>query len=552
MPITSENEKKLNWFKKWSPAIILSFALAIILIDTTLLNVALSTIIKDLNTDIQKIQWVITAYSLTLAALTITGGRLGDLFGRKKMFITGAIVFAIGSFLASISTNVGMMIAGESIIEGIGAAMMMPATASLLISTYKGRDRGIAFGLWGGVAAASSAIGPILGGWLTTNYSWRWGFRINVLVAAILIAGSYFIKEYRDTEEKPSLDLLGVLLSFVGILGVVFGVIESTTYGWVKAKEVFYIAGDPLNFGNYSISIVSIIVGIIFMALFMLWEKRVESVGNTPLVSLKLFKNRQFTAGMTTTTIMSLAQTGLIFSIPVFLQSVRGLDAFHTGLAFLPMSIMALMIAPTAGFLSHKFSSKRLVQVGLFFNILAFIVLRASINVEANVFDLIPGFLLLGTATGLIMAQINNVTLSAVSIEQSGEASGVNNTMRQLGSTLGTAVIGAVLITAIGNNMKTGISESQVIPAPVKSVVAENVASQSSSVEFGGEIKINQNIPQNIVLEIKNISQEAVTKANKTALGYSVFIAIIAFISSFWLPRGNEKTNQSVAVKVKK
>ncbi len=188
--MTNKDINKPSFLRKWGPVFVLSLGLAIIIIDTTLLNVSLGNIIRDLKTDIQSLQWVITAYSLTLAALTITGGRLGDLFGRKKMFVLGAIIFAIGSFIASISTSVGMMIAGESIIEGIGAALMMPATASLLVSTYKGRDRAIAMGMWGGVAGAASAVGPILGGFLTSNYNWRWGFRINIFVAIVLVAAN--------------------------------------------------------------------------------------------------------------------------------------------------------------------------------------------------------------------------------------------------------------------------------------------------------------------------------------------------------------------------
>jgi len=227
--------------RKWTTLIVLSLALAIIIIDTTLLNVSLSSIIRDLHTDIQSIQWVISAYSLTLAALTITGGRLGDLFGRKRMFVLGAIIFAIGSFIASISQNVPQMIIGESIIEGIGAALMMPATSSLLIATFQGRERAIAFGIWGGIAAAAAALGPILGGYLATYYSWRWGFRINVVVALILFIGSFIIKDSRDLEEKPTIDWTGVLLSALGLVLFVFGIIESSQYG-------FWHATAPFNF----------------------------------------------------------------------------------------------------------------------------------------------------------------------------------------------------------------------------------------------------------------------------------------------------------------
>src|SRR5438132_12467585 len=193
-------ERRETPLRKWGNLLVLSLALAIIIIDTTRLNVSLSALIRELHTNLQSLQWVISAYSLTLAALTVTGGRKGDLFGRKRMFKLGAFVFAVGSFIASISRSVPVLLLGESIIEGIGAALMMPATASLLVSKYRGHDRAIAFGVWGGVAAAASAIGPILGGFFTTHYSWRWGFRINIFVCAALLIGSVLVEDTQPRE----------------------------------------------------------------------------------------------------------------------------------------------------------------------------------------------------------------------------------------------------------------------------------------------------------------------------------------------------------------
>jgi MFS family permease len=252
------------FIKKWGGLLVLSLALAIIIIDTTLLNVSLGPIIQDLNTDLTGIQWVITLYALVLASFTITGGRLGDLFGRRRMFIAGALIFALGSFLASISHGLPLMIAGEAIIEGFGAALMMPATASLLLANFKGRERAIAFGVWGGVAGAASAIGPILGGWLTSTYSWRWGFRINIFVAVLVLIGALlFLKESRDKKEKKQLDGWGIVLSSGGLLLLVFGIIESATYGWWKAKEIFTIGSYQIAmpFG-LSITPVSIFLGV--------------------------------------------------------------------------------------------------------------------------------------------------------------------------------------------------------------------------------------------------------------------------------------------------
>ena len=528
-----------SFFHKWGSLLVLSLALAIILIDATLLNVSLKAIIGDLHTDIQKIQWVITAYSLTLAALTITGGRLGDLFGRKRMFMFGAVLFGIGSFIASISTSVPMLIAGESIIEGVGAALMMPATASLLVSKFRGRDRALAFGVWGGVAGASTAIGPLLGGWLTTNYSWRWGFRINLVVVAVLLVGSVLIEECYDVEEKPTLDWLGVLLSSVGLFTLVFGIIESSTYGWWRANAPFSEFGLSWNLGGYSITPIAIALGAVVLVGFLSWERHVERAGRTPLVSLELFANRQFMSGAATTGVVAMGQSGLIFSIPVFLQAVRGADAFHTGLALVPSSIAAFIAAPAAAVLTQKFPAKRLIQFGLLLNVASYIILRQTLNVNTKPSDLIFGLVIQGMGLGIVLAQINNLTLSAVSVQEAGEASGVNNTFRQLGSTLGTAVIGALLIGAIGTGLASGIEASAAIPQQFKAQISGLVSKQSSAVEFGGGAQVPASVPENIKNEITRVSHESITAANRQALLVGIIIAFLGLFASTWLPSGH-------------
>lgn len=528
--------------RKWSMLVVLSLALAIIILDTTILNVALGSIIRDLHTDIQKIQWVITAYSLTLAALTITGGRLGDLFGRKRMFIVGAVLFAVGSFLASISTNVGMLIAGEAIVEGIGAALMMPATASLLVVNFHGRQRAVAFGVWGGIAGAAAALGPILGGYLTTHYNWRWGFRINLVVVVALIIGSVLIPESRDTKEKKELDFAGVLLSAVGLLSFVFGIIEASSYGWWKAKDIFIINGYSI-IPPWGLSIVPfcLAIGALILVFFGIYEYQREKAGHTPLVSMGLFKNTRFTAGASTTAVMALGQTGLIFSIPVFLQSVRGLDAYQTGLALLPMSLGLLIVAPLSAALSKKISPKFLINLGLLINVVAYLVLRKTMNIDTTSTDLIPGLALFGIGMGLVMSQINNLTLSAVAIQQAGEASGVNNTLRQVGATLGSAIIGTILIGTLGTHLVDGVNASTVIPEPMKPKIAEAVQSQTSNVEFGSGAQIEGNIPPEIHEEITRIGHAATVEANKESLLYGAGFATLGFLVSLLLPSAKKK-----------
>ncbi len=536
-PVCREDE---TFFQKWGSLLVLSLALAIILIDVTLLNVSLKAIIEDLDTDIQSVQWVITAYSLTLAALTITGGRLGDLYGRKRMFMFGAVLFGIGSFIASISQSVPQLIIGESIIEGVGAALMMPATASLLVSKFRGRDRAIAFGVWGGVAGASTAIGPLLGGWLTTNYSWRWGFRINLFVVAVLLIGSVLIDECFDTEEKRDLDWIGVFLSSSGLFALVFGIIESSTYGWVYAKKPWEAFGNTYELAGYSISLFAIAAGVILLTLFMLWERHVERAGRTPLVSLELFLNRQFTSGASTTAVVSMGQAGLIFSIPIFMQAVRGATAFETGLVLLPSSIAAFVAAPTGAVLSQRIPPKRIIQFGLVLNMISYLMLRQALTVDATGVDLIPGLVVQGIGLGVVLAQISNVTLSAVSVQQAGEASGVSNTFRQLGATLGTAIIGALILGSISTGLVDGLKASPVIPDQFKGQISSMVEEQSSAVEFGSGARLPGQVPQAIKDEITKVSHQAITDANDEALLWGAVIALFGLVASIWLPGGRD------------
>lgn len=530
---------------KWLPMIILSLALMIIVIDTTVLNVSLKTIVDDLDTTLQGIQWVITAYALTLAALTITGGRLGDLFGRKRMFVLGAIIFAVGSFITSISNSVGMMIIGESVIEGVGAALMLPATASLLVSNYKGRDRAIAFGLWGGVAGAASAIGPILGGFLTTDYSWRWAFRINIFVALALVVGAWFIAESRDRSMKRQLDFMGIILSAAGLLTFVYGIIESSSYGWWTATQPYNLFGHSFAPFGLSITPIAMLFGVLFLVAFAFWEHRTERRGRVPLVSLKLFKNTQFTSGTGTVALMSLGMTGMIFALPVFLQSVQNLSALETGLALLPLSITVLLVAPGSALLARYFTAKRLIQAGLLITVVASFVLRALLGPDATAASLAPGLILFGLGMGLVFAQASNLTLSAVSVKESGEASGVNNTLRQVGTSFGSAIIGAVVLTTMSSSLVAGVNNSTVIPDQYKPQISQTVSEQASNIELGGgNSNGTQHLPPAMQAELTTVAHQASADATRQAMLYTGIFVIAAFAVSFALPNTKDLEKQ--------
>lgn len=551
---SKSNHRLVVSIKKWTPLLVMGLAIVIVVLDTTLLNVSLKNLVEDLDTDLQSLQWVITTYALTLAALTITGGRFGDIFGRKKMFVIGASIFALGSFIASMSQNVGTLIIGESVIEGIGAALMMPATSSLLVSAYRGKDRALALGVWGGMAALGSAIGPVVGGYLTTYYSWRWGFRINVFVVILLIAGSIVIKEARDKESKPTIDWAGVAISSIAMICIIFGLIESSTYGWWTAKKVFIFSGHNIQIANISIALVAILVGLAMLGIFYVWERRLADKGVTPLVSMKIFANKQFTSGSILTAVMSIGQVGMIFGLPIFFQGVKGFDALHTGYALLPMSIGLMTMAPTGGVLAKRFRPKSIVKFGLLISIVGILLIRQVLGVDMDVWNMVLPLAIYGMGMGLVMSQVSNITLSAVSVNEAGEASGVNSTFRQLGSSLGTAIIGSILVATISTGISSRVMDSQNLSRNTKMYLSQASQEQSSDLEFGIELP-GDKLPKSDLLEIRRISSSSIVDANKKALLFTALFSLTAFILASQLPNVKLKdleVNESLAVNAPK
>ena len=522
--------------KKWAPLIVMALALFIVVLDTTIINVSIRAIINDLHSNLKAIQWVITGYSLVLAAFTITGGRLGDIFGRKRMFMLGAVIFAIGSLLASRSHSASHLLLSVSLVEGAGAALMLPATASLLISTYRGKDRAIAFGVYGAIAGAAATIGPIVGGWLTTNYSWRWNYLINPFVAIVLLIGSVIIKEARErTPHRP--DLLSILLSALGLGGVVYGIIESSTYGWLKAKQNYEIFGQSFHLLGISISILAIVFGLLFVALFLLRQAMLEDAGKTPLVSTGLLRTRDFMVGTTVLAVAVLGQFGLIFAMPVFLQGLLGKDAFHSGVALLPLSLSILVASPLSGVLAGKRNvpQRSIIQTGLMLSVAGSILLYFEASVTASEWNLLPGLICFGAGFGLVISQLVNLTLSAVSVQLAGEASGVNNTFRQIGTSLGQALIGALLITALTTQLNHEVATSKVLPPNAKSQVSAQITASAESLGTVNN-RPNQQLPPAALIAIIRIKNDAIVKGVKTAFLGTAAATAIALVLSPLLP----------------
>jgi EmrB/QacA subfamily drug resistance transporter len=527
---------------RWWALVFLSLSLGIVIIDNTVLNVAIPYILRDLHTSFDAIQWVVSGYALIIATLLITVGRLGDIFGRKKIFILGIVFFAIGSFIASVSSTVWNLFLGEALIEAIGASMMLTSSLSLLVSEFQGRERALAFGVWGTVAGASATIGPMLGGWLTTYYSWRWSLRINVVVAIIAIAGSIFIKESRG-DRSEHFDWIGVFTSGFGLFSLIFGFIEGRTYGWwAPTAHNFTIGEWQWPWPHISVIPFAFLVAIIFLLLFTINELVLEKRGGHPLLKMSLFKNKGFSAGLVTLGIVSVGQFGVFFIMPIYLQNVLGLNALQTGLVFLPTSLCVALFGPLSGFVASRIGPKWLTTVGMACVAIGTFLLIQSLTVTATWVNLAPGLALLGVGIGMASSQLTNIILSNVPIQFAGEASAANSTMRQVGTSVGTAIIGVILASSLNASMANYVTNDMEIPRYAKQPVLQGL--QGISVESGQKLSVGN---PRIARAVETDVMRAIDGGAKNALEFAIIFSAGGALLSLLIPNRKPRKWDSIA-----
>ena len=433
---------------RWLSLGIVLIAAFIVVLDTTILNVAIPTIIRDLDTTVAAVEWVVTGYALVFATFLIIGGRLGDVYGHRRIFMIGVALFGIGSFVASISTSVGQLIVGEAVIEGLGASMMLPATIAIMSGTFRGKERATAFAAWGAVAGVGAACGPLIGGFLTTNYSWRWSFRINVIVAPIALIGAWlFVKKGLRAEHKPRIDVPGAAMVAVGMFSLVFALSEGGTYGWTVPIKDFSIAGTVIWPESMPVSFIPLLFlfAVAVLGVFVVVERRKERLARDPLLEFSQFKLKTYRYGLITALILAMGQLGLSFVLPIFLQDAKHLTAAQNGLWQLPTGVSVIIGAQVGRRLISRFGTTVVVRMGLVSYALGIFVIYNVISVDITWWKLLPGLILYGGGIGTAGAQLTNVVMSEIPAESSGVASGANTTARQVGSALGVAVIGSIL-----------------------------------------------------------------------------------------------------------
>ncbi len=413
--------------RRWWTLAAVAVGLFMIMLDNTVVNVALPSIQRDLGVGISELQWIVTGYALSFAALMLTGGKLADLLGRRRVFVLGIVVFTIASLFCGLADSGESLIAWR-IVQGVGAALMNPATLAIISAAFPPHQRGMAIGIWAGVSAMALALGPLLGGLITQHWSWGWVFLINVPVGVVGVAASYvLIDESRDTSEEQRPDIPGLLTSGVGLFALTYGLIEANAYGWSSGR----IAG-------------AFVVAAVSLAAFVVLELRQR----LPMMDLSLFKNGTFTGANLAMLLVALAMFGVFFFLSLYMQNILGFSATQTGAAFLPMTLLIMFIAPAAGKLSDRFGSRWLIASGL--TLLAVqLFYYATLGTSEGFWNLLPGLLVGGVGMALAMTPTAAAVIRAVPTDKAGVGSATLNSMRQVGGALGIALMGAIMAEVV-------------------------------------------------------------------------------------------------------
>ena len=424
---------KLHWIsedaRKWWTLAAVAFGLFMIMLDNTVVNVALPSIAADLQIGLSELEWIVTGYALTFASLMLTGGKLADLLGRRLIFIVGLAIFTLSSLVCGLAGSGELLIAAR-VVQGAGAALMNPATLSIIAATFPPRQRGTAIGIWAGTSAMALAIGPLVGGLLTEHISWSWIFFVNVPIGVIAIAASLLlIPESKDESAEQRLDLPGLLTSGIGLFALTYGLIEANTYGWTSSRIL----------GTFAVAVGMLVA-------FVLLETRQR----LPMLDLSLFRNGTFAGANLAVLLVALAMFGVFFFVSLYMQGVLGYSAVETGAAFLPLTILIMVTAPIAGKASDRFGSRWLMTVGMIL-IAIQLFYFSRLGVEESYWNLLPAMILGGFGIAMVMTPSAAAAVRALPVDKAGVGSAVLNAFRQVGGSMGIAVIGAIIAHEIGD-----------------------------------------------------------------------------------------------------
>jgi EmrB/QacA subfamily drug resistance transporter len=531
--------------RRWITLGVVVAALFIVVVDNSILTVAIPTILRDFHTTLPTLQWVVTGYSLTFASLLVIGGRLGDLYGHRRTFIIGAGLFTVGSLLAALSWGVGSLVVGEALIEGIGASLMMPATLAIISTTFTGRERSTAFAAWGAVAGAAVAFGPVVGGFLTTNYSWRWAFGINVIVAPLAILGAtLFTKPSPRAERRIRIDFTGAALVSSGMFLLVFALSEGSTYGWWSSIKTFHIGDLEVWSSAQAVSLIPIVVvvALALLTTFVVIERAKERRDADPLFPIGQLKHKSFRYGLITTAVLATGQVGLLFVLPVFLQDGKHLTAETNGLWILPLGVIIMLASQLGIRFTRTIGTTRTVQVGLVCETIGLVVLAFAISPDVTFVELLGGFILFGTGIGFATSQLTNVVLCDVDLDKSGVASGTNTTVRQVGAALGIAVIGSILTVQTIHHTVDRVRAAPDIPAATQRRAVAQVE------DVGPSYRPAPGTPPLQAATLNRALDAGVADGARVALLFAAGVVLVGSCLSVLIPRIGPYSSDDVAV----
>ena len=539
---------------RWIGLVFISMAISLVIIDGTIVNTIFPAVITDLQLNSSEVQWIQESYVLVFASLLLVWGSLADRFGRRRLLLIGIAIFVGASIWAGFSADASSMILAR-VVQGIGGAMVLPTTLSLVNANFEGKDRGIAFAIWGSTIGGMVAVGPVLGGWLATDYSWRWAFNINAPIGLLIVIGLViFVRESKQAHREGGVDFVGAILSVFMFATLVFALIEGRTYGWIMANENHQFKIGDFAWRTEGISIIPVAVmwSIVFFFLFVSWERRRERAHKNVLLDLQLFKISSFRNGSIATLIISMGEFGLLFAIPLWLQNVENLSAVSSGLVLLWLAGGAFLSSAIGGALSGKVRAAIVVRIGVALELVGVAGIALVASQAGGWWPVAPFLLLYGIGVGLATSQLTGVIMADVPLQKIGQASGSQSTVRQIGSALGIAVLGTILFASSqsaieahivsldvlqGSSVADRASLGQAIALPVVESAGSNIPSISPSLVASGA-------PQDTADAIQSAAKDGFTDGVKAAGWAAAGFLGLGFAATFNLGSKGRKPEE--------
>ena len=534
----------------WTAVAILAAAQFVMVLDSSVMNVSISQICADLGTTVQGVQAAITLYTLVMAAFMLVGAKLGDIWGRDRTFAIGLAVYAAGSFTTAISPNLAVLIFGWSFVEGLGAVLVVPAIAALIAANYEGKQRAVAYGNIGGVAAAAVAAGPLIGGWVTTTFTWRLVFVGEVVIVAVILLLRKRMRQSPRLERTPRLDYVGAALSASGLGIIVFAILMTSSWGWVKPVGALTIGGVEITPFGFSVVPFLILAGLGLLWGFASWEERRKRRGLDALLDLAMLKIETLRAGLMTLGMQQLVLLGTFFILPVYLQVVLGLDAFETGKRLIPMSVMMLIAALAGPRMAARRSPKTVSRLGLAGLSIGAFILLGTIEPTLNSLGFSIGLAVFGAGAGLLASQLGNVIMSSVAPAQTNEAGGLQGTAQNLGASLGTALIGSILLIGLTGAFVERIETNPDVPPDVQAALTSSVASKPLpvvTVEQAQVLLEQAGLPADQAAAVAADYGDALLDGLRNALGAVALFALLAFWFTRKLPGASAGAGEPAA-----